>query len=180
MLDLQKGATLDLSKQAGKAVTKVLIGAGWDVADGKTMDLDIWAILKGEKPCFFNNLTGNGVKLDGDDRTGQNSAGGADETMHIDAALLTAGEVTVVVNIYDAVTKGQFFRDVKGAFVEITDEETGIVLGRYNITVDGGDNSALVAGRLTKAADGSLSFTAIGDFSTKGIEALVAENGGLV
>lgn len=180
MLDLQKGATLDLAKEAGKAVTKVRIGAGWDVAEGKSVDLDLWAILKGQAPCYFNNKTAPGVSLDGDDRTGAGSADGADENMHIDAAALTTDEVVVAINIYDAVAKGQFFSDVGRAFIEIVDEETGTKLGQYNITVEGGQNSALVAGKLTKAADGSLSFTATGEFSAKGIETLVAENGGTV
>jgi tellurium resistance protein TerD len=179
MLNLSKGQSLDLTKEAGKPVTKVRIGAGWDVAVGKTMDLDIWAILRGEAPCYFNNLTGNGVKLDGDDRTGASSAGGADENMHIDAAAMTSDEVTVVVNIFQAAQKGQFFKDVASAFVEIVDEETGTKLGEFKITENGGDNSALVAGRLTRV-NGALTFTAVGDFSTTDIEVLVKDNGGVV
>ena len=177
MLDLTKGQSLDLNKEAGKPVTKVRVGAGWDVAPGKSVDLDLWAIIRGAQPIFYKNLVGSGVTLDGDDRTGAGSADGADENMHIDVAALPDGEHTVVVNIYDAVSKGQFFKDVSRAFAEIVDEETGTVLGKFNMTEAGGDNSALLVGRITKA-NGALTFTAVGEYSNKDITALVTENGG--
>lgn len=176
MLDLTKGQTLDLNKESGKTLTKVRIGAGWDVADGKTVDLDLWLAPKGGAPAYFNNKNIPGVALDGDDTTGAGSADGADENMHIDIAGLANDEYTVFINIYDAVNKGQFFKDVKRAFVEIVDEETGTKIGQYNMSTDGGDNSALVAGRLVKTPTG-LTFTAVGEYSTKDAVTVCKEAG---
>lgn len=181
MLELTKGQSLDISKDsAGAALTKIRVGAGWDMADAsKTVDLDLWLIAKGQAPLYFNNKSIPGATLDKDDLTGGSSADGADENMHLDLAALTADEYTVVVNIYNAVQKGQFFRDVKRAFVEIVDEVSGAKLANYNMTEAGGDNSALVAGRITRV-NGAWTFTAVGEYSAKDITALVTENGGQV
>lgn len=176
MLNLSKGQTLDLNKEAGKALSKVRLGAGWDVADGKTIDLDIMLLPKGGSPLFFNNTTIPGAVLDKDDRTGASSEGGADENINIDVAALTSEEYTVLVTIYDAKSKGQFFRDVKRAFVEVEDTETKTKLFNYDITENGGDNYALVAGKLVKK-NGGLEFVAMSEFSTKDVETLCKEAG---
>lgn len=177
MLDLTKGQTLDLHKKAGTTLTKIRLGAGWDVADGKTMDLDLWLIPKGAAPLYYHHMNIPGASLDGDDRTGGNSADGADENIAIDVAALAQEEYHVVVNIYEAIKKGQFFKDVKRAFVEVVDVVTGTKLLNYNISENGGDNSCLVAGKLVKK-NGGLEFTAMSEFSTKDITTVVTELGG--
>lgn len=179
MLDLTKGQSLDLSKEAGAPLTKLRIGAGWDVAEGKTIDLDLVLIQKGGGVCYFNNKTIPGAKLDKDDRTGASSAGGADENIQIDVAALAGEEYTIVVNIYDAVSKGQFFKDVKAAFVEVEDTAASKMLCKYAISENGGDNFALVAGKLVKK-DGAWHFNADHQFSTKDLNALAVEAGAAV
>ncbi len=177
MISLTKGQTVDLNKEAGKTLTKALINAGWDPAAGKTIDLDLVLIAKGAQPCFFNNKTIAGAELSGDDRTGASSNGGADEVIKVDVAALAQEEYTVVINIFDAAAKGQFFKDVTSAFVEMVDAETGTAICKYNMSEAGGDNSALVVGKLKKC-NGALEFTAIGEYSSKDLGALITENGG--
>lgn len=178
MLDITKGAVVDLNKETGKTLTKLRLGAGWDMADSnKTLDLDLWLIAKGQDPLYFNHKSIPGATLDKDDRTGASSAGGADENIQIDVAGLTADEYVVMVNIYEAVNKGQFFRDVKSAFVEIEDVETKNTIFKFNISENGGDNSSLVVGKLLKK-NGGLEFTAMTEFSTKPADVVVRENGG--
>lgn len=179
MLELSKGQPLDLNKEANKTLAKIRLGAGWDVADGKTLDLDLWLIPKGGTPLYFNNKTIGGATLDKDDRTGASSKDGADENIAIEVSKLEKDEYTIVVNIYDAVKKGQFFKDVKRAFVEVVDTETNTKIFNYNISEAGGDNSSLVAGRLVKKS-GGLEFIGLTEFSTKNIETVVAECGGTV
>lgn len=179
MLELTKGQTLDLNKETNKTLTKLRLGAGWDVAAGKTIDLDLWLIAKGGAPVYFNHKSIPGATLDKDDLTGGSSQDGADENIAIEVAKLEKEEYTVVVNIYQAVQKGQFFKDVKRAFVEVVDTETNTKVFNYNISENGGDNSALVVGRLVKK-NGGLEFTALSEFSSKDITTLVTENGGTV
>ncbi len=179
MLDLTKGQSIDLTKEAGGTLTKLRIGAGWDVASGKTVDLDLWLVPKGGAPVYFNNKSIPGATLDKDDRTGASSAGGADENINVDVAALANEEYTVVVNIYDAKAKGQFFRDVQSAFVEFEDTGASKKIATYAITENGGDNYTMVAGKLTKK-DGALHFQAAHEFSTKEMTALCTELGASV
>ena len=176
-IDMTKGQTLNLNKESGKTLTKVRVGAGWDPAEGKTIDLDLWLIPKGGDPVYFNNKKIPGAELDGDDLTGAGSEDGADENIEIDVSALEHDEYHVVINIYDAVSKGQFFRDVKRAFVEVEDVEGKNLLATYNISENGGDNFSLVAGKLVKK-DGGLEFTAMQEFSTKTADVLTKELGG--
>ena len=177
MLELKKGGSLDLHKEAGATLTKIRIGAGWDVAEGKTVDLDLSLIAKGGAVCYYGNKEIPGAKLDKDDRTGASSDGGADENIHVDVAALDKEEYAVVISIYDAVAKGQFFKDVKRAFVEIVDVASGEKkVMNYDITANGGDNSALLVGKLAKK-DGALTFTSVEEFSSKDLNALAAECG---
>lgn len=176
---MTKGQTLDLNKESGTTLKKIRLGAGWDVADGKTVDLDLWLVPKGGDPVYFNNKNIPGASLDGDDLTGANSDGGADENIAIDVEKLEKEEYTVIVNIYGAKSKGQFFKDVKKAFVEVEDTESKKMVFKYDISENGGDNFSLVAGKLTKK-NGGLEFTAVGEFSAKEVDVLVKENGGNV
>lgn len=179
MLEMTKGQTLDLHKESGKVLKKIRIGAGWDVAEGKSIDLDLWLVPRGGKPVYFNNKKIPGAELDQDDLTGASSADGADENIAIDVDALEHEEYTVMINIYDAVSKGQFFRDVQRAFIEVEDSEAGSIISNYNISENGGDNFCLVAGRLVKR-NGGLEFTAMEEFSTKTADTVVKEVGGVV
>ncbi len=179
MLDLKKGESLDLKKADGSVCKNMRLGAGWDVAEGKTVDLDLILIAKGGPVCFFNNKTIPGAALDKDDRTGEGSKDGADENIAIKADELAHEEYTVAVTIYDAATKGQSFKDVKRAFVEVEDVDGKTKLFNYDITANGGDNTALVVGKITKK-DGGLTFTAHEEWSTKDLNALAQEAGAAV
>ena len=173
-LNLSKGQTLDLNKHSGKILSKLRVGAGWDPSEDKgDFDLDLWLVPKGSEPCYFNNMTIPGAKLDKDDRSGSSSDGGADENIHIDVSGLEKDEYTIIVNIYDAVSRGQYFRDVKNIFVEIEDEEAKAVLSSYEVKENGGDNIVLVFGSLKKNAEGGYEFTAIGEFSAESTEKVV-------
>lgn len=178
-LQLEKGQTLNLNKEADKVLKKIRLGAGWDVADGKSVDLDLWLIPKGGSPLYYGAKSIPGAKLDGDDTTGGNSKDGADENVNIEVEKLEKDEYTVMINIYNAVSKGQFFRDVKRAFVEVEDTEAKKMVFTYNISENGGDNFSLVVGKLVKK-DGGLEFVAASEFSTKGVETIVTEVGGKV
>lgn len=172
-----KGQTLDLNKESNKVLKHVRLGAGWDVHEGKTMDLDLWLIPKGGDPVYFNNKSIPGATLDHDDLTGGSSKDGADENIAIEVEKLVCEEYTVVVNVYDAVKKGQFFKDVSRAFVEVEDTETKTVIFTYPISENGGDNFTLVAGKLVKK-NGGLEFVADHTFSTKDMTTVTKECGG--
>lgn len=172
---LSKGGSVNLTKESPTALKRLRVEAGWDVAEGKTVDLDLWGAAKDAKAVFYKNRQAvAGVSLSEDDRTGASSDGGADETMVVDAEALTVEKLAVFINIYEAVSKGQFLKDVKGAFVQFVNDETNEVLARLDLTAEGGDNFSILAGELTKTADG-LEFKALADYSTKDAEAICAQ-----
>ena len=79
-LNLSKGSVLDLTKQA-PALKNCVLGGGWDMAvAGPTADLDLAAFLVEESGrvaqvpndvIFFNNMSAAGIRLEGDNRTGE-------------------------------------------------------------------------------------------------------------
>lgn len=172
---LSKGGSVNLTKESPTALKRLRVEAGWDVAEGKTMDLDLWGAAKDSKAVFYKNRKAvAGISLSEDDTTGASSADGADETMVIDAEALAEGTVAVFVNIYDAVSKGQFLKDVQRAFVQIVNDETNETIARLDLTEAGGDNFTVLAGELTKNAEG-LEFKALAEYSTKDAEAICAQ-----
>ena len=90
-LNLKKNDILNLAKK-NPGLKKVILGAGWDVASGgQDFDLDIAAFLLNangkvqnipDDVIFFNNMQGQGIYLEGDNRTGAGE--GDDERIRID------------------------------------------------------------------------------------------------
>ncbi len=90
-LNLKKNDVLNLTKK-NPGLKKVILGAGWDVATiGQDFDLDIAAFLLNangkvqnipDDVIFFNNMQGQGIYLEGDNRTGAGE--GDDERIRID------------------------------------------------------------------------------------------------
>ena len=89
-LNLSKGNVLDLTKQA-PALKNCVLGGGWDMAvAGPTADLDLAAFLIEDSGrvtqvpqdvIFFNNMSAPGIRLEGDNRTGEGDGGGTDERL---------------------------------------------------------------------------------------------------
>lgn len=89
-LNLSKGNVLDLTKQA-PALKNCVLGGGWDMAvAGPTADLDLAAFLIEDSGrvtqvpqdvIFFNNMSAPGIRLEGDNRTGEGD--GDDERIQI-------------------------------------------------------------------------------------------------
>jgi len=83
---VEKGATLEIKDKAGKALTNVYLGAGWDFT-GKPVDLDlVAACLDGNgkltaqtRLVYFGDKTEPGVQLSEDNRTGEGD--GDDESI---------------------------------------------------------------------------------------------------
>ena len=174
MLDLSKGQVIELKKEDGSAVTKIRVGGGWDTSkSGKAnFDLDLSAICNDGSVCYFSKKELPGISLDKDNVTGEGS--GADENMHFDASKMTAKKVLICINIFNAASKGQSFRDVENAFIEIEDKDTKKMLAKYNISADGGANDALLAGEL-EVVNGAFKFTAKGVYAVGDLNQLVAQ-----
>lgn len=171
-----KGQSTLLSKEASApSVKQFKAGAGWDPADGgSAIDLDLIAIkLSGgkgfdadgngksetnESVAYYGNMQIPGLKLDKDDRTGESSGDGPDETMDIDLTALEPGvdEVLIVVGSYS----GETFDQVKNVFANLSEGDKEVV--RADLAAEHAGKKAVVVASLKKTGD-DWSFTHVGE-----------------
>lgn len=163
-LNLSKGLSLDLTKVA-PTLKRIEIGLGWDSVSGQPVDLDVFALTlrngkvqSGADVIFFNNLTGAGVTLSGDNQTGEGS--GDDETVTIDPSMLAPGvdSIAVFVNAYKP---GVNFGMIKQAYVRLLDADTKEEKCIYLLNEEAGTYNAFHFATIN-VKNGTLSFNTIG------------------
>ncbi len=185
ILNLQKNDILDLTKRE-PGLTKVTLGAGWDVAQtGQDFDLDIAAFLldangkidRGQvmqQVVFFNNTQVPGVQLMGDNRTGAGE--GDDEEIRLDLSLIPAhiSKVVFLVTIFEAAQRRQTFGMVENSYVRLLNPLKGDQeICRFNLREQGSTGTAVIFAELYR--DGAdWRFKAIGDTKTGDLNNLLA------
>lgn len=172
VLNLQKNDILDLTKR-NPGLKKVILGAGWDVTNvGQDFDLDIAAFLLNgndkvanipEDVIFFNNPTGQGIGLEGDNRTGAGE--GDDERIQIDLSMIRNDIVKIVfaITISNAQAKRQTFGMVENSYVRLLDvvnNEKEIC--RFNLKENGSTVTSVIFAELYRQGV-EWQFRAIGD-----------------
>lgn len=166
-LNLEKGDDLDLSKQS-PGLSKIRFGLGWDPAEaGDTYDLDASvAVFQGQDRkhvVFYNNLSAPGIKHSGDDLTGGASDTGPDEEINVDLNEIDGDRAELIVTLYNAQQKGQSLKEVKNAFVQVTNGETGDEIAKYGISDSDMDGAAMHFATLVRDPnDGDWHFKAVG------------------
>ena len=175
-INIQKNDILDLSKK-DPSLKNILLGGGWDVAKkgffgfGADYDLDLIALLLGEdgkliksskSVIYYNDMVGQGIKLHGDNRTGEGEGDDEKISISLDKLPIECKKVVFAVTIYDAVRRRQSFSKVKNAYVRLVNEDKGNEeICRYNLTEDGGNNTGIIFAELFKE-NGNWQFKAIG------------------
>lgn len=178
ILDLDKTSILDLVKD-DKSLNKILIGLGWDIAEGlgDSYDLDLAAFLVGadgkihsdqikQRVVYFKNkgdVKTIGVQLEEDNRTGAGE--GDDEKMHIELANVSPDvqEIVILATIYDAEKRHQTFSKVNNSYVRlINEDEKNEVVCRYSLKEECKTETFMYFGKLYR--DGNIwKFTPIGE-----------------
>ncbi len=171
-LNLQKHDVLDLTKK-NPGLEKVILGAGWDVATiGQDFDVDIAAFLLnangkvGQIPqdvIFFNNKFGDGIYLEGDNRTG--AGDGDDERIQIDLKQIRSDvqKIVFIVTIHNAQEKRQTFGMVNNSYVRVLDAKNNEKeICRFNLKENGSTVTSVVFAELYKEGY-EWYFKAIGD-----------------
>lgn len=166
-ITLEKGNRGLVLDKEGNSLTKVYVGAGWDMkttARGD-YDLDLFAICldtNGKafpnvngRVAYFGNKTISGVSVGPDNLTGRGD--GDDESCNIDFASIPAevGEVIIGINIYRAIEKGQNFGQVNNAFVRyasLSNQRESIK--KFDLTEDYSGNTGVLAFRFYRHTDG--------------------------
>ena len=171
-LNLQKNDILDLTKK-NPGLKRVILGAGWDVATmGQDFDLDIAAFLLNnnnkvaripDDVIFFNNMEGQGIRLEGDNRTGAGE--GDEERIQIDLSMIRndIAKIIFVVTIHNAQLKRQTFGMVENSYVRLLDAENDEKeVCRFNLKENGSTVTSVIFAELYR--DGNeWRFKAIGD-----------------
>ena len=175
-LDLKKGMVLDLTKH-DENLRRINLGLGWDTH----MDLDSIAFLLDENNklietvCYYNK-NGTGVRLNGDNTTGEGD--GDDEIIfvNLDRVEDRVKRIALYANIYNAgsfglFSKGKTFGQVKGAYIRLVNEITDQEICKYSLTEDGNKYNAFHFADLVRT-DGVWTFEAVGEGANGSIEQL--------
>lgn len=178
-VNLQKGQKVELRKDTGGSLHRIMVGLGWDEVQQKRglfapkpqdIDCDASAIvctnghLMGTGDIvFYNNLThaSQAVRHMGDNLTGAGE--GDDEQIFVDLDRLPAqyDKVVFVVSIYQAAERRQHFGLIRNAFIRICDGETNREICRYNLSENYDNMTAMVVGEIYRY-NGEWKFNAIG------------------
>jgi stress response protein SCP2 len=171
-ISLTKGQRIDLSKDGGGTLKKVVVGLGWDVANnGPDIDCDASAILCGADGktirkgdvVFYNNQKhpSGSVYSTGDNLTGAGE--GDDEQLIVDLTKVPTEyeKIAFVVTIYQAKERNQHFGLIKNAFIRIVDAETDKEIMRYDLSENYPNKTGIIFGEIYRK-DGKWKFNAIG------------------
>ena len=172
ILNLNKNDILDLTKK-NPGLKRVMLGAGWDISNnGSDFDLDIAAFLLNsnnkvqnipDDVIFFNNMQGQGIYLEGDNRTGAGE--GDDERIRLDLEAISphVQKIVFVVTIHEAQAKRQTFGMVENSYVRILDEERNErEICKFNLKENGSTVTSVIFAELYKI-NGEWQFKAIGE-----------------
>ena len=182
-VNLVKGQKVDLRKDTGGELRRVMVGLGWDEVEQKRglfapkaqdIDCDASAILcvggrlmDKDDLVFYNHLrhSTGAVRHLGDNLTGEGE--GDDEQILVDLVALPEryDKVVFVVTIYKANERRQHFGCIKNAFIRICDNETGKELCKYNLSENYDNMTGMVFGELYRR-NGGWKFNAIGQPTT--------------
>lgn len=178
LLNLNKNDILDLSK-VDDTLVNIRVAAGWDVnkRGGRDYDLDLCAFLLNDKrkcidTVYYGDKRTAGVSLDGDNLTGEGD--GDDENIRVNFNKVASNVASIVfaVVIYSARERNQSFKNVNNAFVRLVNTDArDKEICRYQLTEDGGDNTAVTFAELYRTGNG-WSFKAIGEYSCDTISSL--------
>ena len=162
-VSLQKGQRVNLSKDFGAPLKKVLAGLGWDTNryDGNAdfdLDLVMFACnssgrcISDKYFIFYGNLADpeGAVTHTGDNRTGEGD--GDDEAAIIDFTKMnpSVDKIVIGVTIYEGKARNQNFGSVDNAFIRLVDEETGEEKLRYDLGEDFSTQTAVIFAEIYK------------------------------
>ena len=157
-VNLQKGQKISLNKEAGSALTHIVMGLGWDAAKkksflgfgggGQEIDLDASCLMFDAggallDAVWFRQLRSKDGSIEhtGDNRTG--AGDGDDEQIKVSLQSVPAAVKSLVftVNCFT----GQDFSQVANAYCRILNSSGQQEVARYDLSVQGSHNAQIMA-----------------------------------
>ena len=178
-VNLQKGQKVNLRKEDGGALRRVMVGLGWDEVKQKRgffapkpqdidCDASVFACVNGhfmgtDDIVYFGNLQHKSscIRHMGDNLTGAGE--GDDEQIMVDLASMPEqyDKLVVVVNIYQAAQRKQHFGMIENAFIRIVDADSNQEMCKYNLSENYDGMTAMIFGELYRY-NGEWKFNAVG------------------
>ena len=156
-VNLQKGQKISLEKEAGGALSSVVMGLGWDVAKKKGLfgfgrnqeiDLDASCFMFDDNNhpvdlVYFGHLRSNdgSIQHSGDNRTG--AGDGDNEQIAVNLARVPANIKSLVFTVNNYT--GQDFSQVENAYCRLVDGQSGKEIARYDLSAQGSHNAQIMA-----------------------------------
>lgn len=160
-VNLVKGQKISLEKEAGRQLTQVIMGLGWDVVKktgfssffgggggNEEIDLDASCIMfdTNNQPVdviWFNQLSSRdgSVIHTGDNLTG--AGDGDDEQIVVNLSRIPA-DVKTLMFVVNSFT-GQTFSQVENAFCRVVDQVSGKEIAHYKLTGQGSHTAQVMA-----------------------------------
>ncbi|NME71840.1 TerD family protein [Flammeovirga aprica] len=181
-IDLKKGSKVNLMKDNVR-LDKVMLGIGWDIIPGNSLDLDISVFMVGENGklpadeyfIFYNNLKSpdNSVEHTGDNRDGEGD--GDDEMIlaYLSQINPSIKELIFVASIHNAEVLNHHFGMLDNAYIRIVDVDKKNEFLRFNLNKSTfGNATDMEFGRLIKSGR-DWTFKATGDGTRIGLQGYV-------
>jgi len=176
-VNLQKGQKISLEKEAGGALSRVVMGLGWDAVASKgffgfcarkaDIDLDASCVLfdTADRPLdvvWFRQLKSRdgSVVHSGDNRTG--AGDGDDEQISVALSSVPADVKSIVFTVNSFT--GQSFAQVENAYCRLLNAADGKEVARFDLSVQG-NHSAQIMVKLYRH-NGEWKMHAIGENGT--------------
>ncbi len=182
---LTKGQGVILKKDAPN-LKRVLIGLGWDPVKsflglGPNMDIDASIICIDEKGrresvVYYGDLKhhSGAIKHYGDNLTGDGDGDDEQIEIQLDRVPANINKLAIIINIYDAYSRGQNFGKVKNCFVHVSDLDSGKELVRYDVDGNFNGKTGIFVADLYRY-NGEWKFEAIGEgVKVRNIKEMVA------
>lgn len=157
-VSLEKGQKISLTKEAGGALSKVVMGLGWDAVKKKgffgfgggqqEIDLDASCLLFDEARnmvdvVWFKQLRSQdgSIQHSGDSRTGAGEGDDEQISVNLDAVPASVKSLVFTVSSFT----GQDFSEVQNAFCRIVNGANGKEIARYELSVQGNHSAQIMA-----------------------------------
>jgi tellurium resistance protein TerZ len=157
-VNLQKGQKISLDKEAGGALSRAVMGLGWDAIKSKgffgfgakteSVDLDASCVMfdEGNRPVdvvWFRQLKSRDGSIvhTGDNRTGAGE--GDDEQIIVDLARVPPNVKSLVFTVNSFT--GQNFSQVQNAYCRIVNAANQQEVARYDLSVQGVHTAQIMA-----------------------------------
>ncbi|ASF44851.1 TerD family protein [Methylovulum psychrotolerans] len=161
-ISLQKGQKISLSKESGGALSKVVMGLGWDAkksgggmlkglfggGNSESIDLDASCVMfddnnKAVDTVYFGHLKSKDGSIvhTGDNRTG--AGDGDDEQIIVELDKVPAHVKSLVFTVNSFT--GQTFNAVENAYCRIVDSASKTEIARYTLSSQGSHTAQIMA-----------------------------------